>query len=385
MLLDQARARKLLEDRGVDALVAHSPENFFYATTLRTQATFILRSIRGFAVLFSDKNKAPALVITHDAAEYSREFCWIEDQRYTDFEVYVERKAPPKIAAGDTIGALSKALTEKGIAKGRIALEMDSIPLAAYERIRKHLPDASIVDGSGIFQELRETKSVEEVARIRKATEITDKATDRTLEHVRTGVTELELKQVFEKAVLEEGGDLYFLPHVIIGAGKNGAFLSHHVPSSYKCQAGDLILFDLGAVYDGYTTDIAREACVQKVSANDERLYNVLQGAVEDVIASIRPGARPCDLFRQGQDTIRKAGYQDYRRGMIGHGVGITVHEGPSISPSNTKPLQAANVLTVETPYYISGHGGLNYEDIVLVTENDHEILSRAKKGLHIS
>lgn len=385
MLLDPTRVRKLLEQRGVDAIVAHSPENFFYATGLRTQATFILRSIRGFAVLYSDKGKAPALVITHDAAEYSREFCWIEDQRYTDFEVYVKRKIPPNITAGDTIEALIKALTEKDIAKGRIALEMDSIPLATYDRIRKRLPDASIVDGSGIFQELRETKTIEEIARIRKATEITDRATDKTLGHIRAGVTELELKQVFEKAVLEEGGDLYFLPHVIIGAGKNGAFLSHHVPSSYKCQAGDLILFDLGAVYDGYTTDIAREACVQRPSPDDEKLYNVLQSTVEGVIASIRPGARPCDLFRQGQDAIRKAGYPDYKRGMIGHGVGITVHEGPPISPSNSKPLEPGNVLTVETPYYISGHGGLNYEDIVLVTERGHEILSHAKKGLYIS
>lgn len=381
-LIDVERARKLMARRGFDAIIACSPENFYYVSGFQDPYIYVIRSNMAFAVLPRDGE--PVLIVNHAERELARKSSWIKEHVYYESEMYTERKEKIHLASSP-INALKEVLYEKKLRGRVIGIDKSRLLVSQFEELSRVLKVFTLVDCTDFFYELRSVKTKEEAKLIREATRITEKGVKTFLENVREGITELDLKREVELAVIREGGEIHAHHpcHITLGAGKNSA-IATAPPSEYRLKQGDIVRIDLGATYKGYTSDIARVAAIGDPSEKIKKLYNVLREAQQNVINSIKPGVRASELFWIGVNTVKKHGYTKYMRGLIGHGLGLEVHEPPYISPNDNTILQPGMIIAIEIPYYIEEVAGLNIEDVCLVTESGYEILSTLDKELHI-
>jgi len=155
----------------------------------------------------------------------------------------------------------------------------------------------------------------------------------------------------------------------------NGATISHQ-PSDYRIQPGDPAIFDVGAIYEGYTSDLARVGYLGRIEKEGAKLYGVLRGAQEKAIQAMKPGAAISEVFTVAQNHVRESGYPNYTRTNIGHGVGVDFEEEPFIAPESNWKIEKGMTLAVEIPFYSTELGGFNIEDVVYVGEKGVEVLS---------
>jgi Xaa-Pro dipeptidase len=190
---------------------------------------------------------------------------------------------------------------------------------------------------------------------------------------IHEGATELEILNTYKKEVVHQGG---LWCNTKFCAGRvNGATISHQ-PSDYRIRPGDPAIFDVGAIYQGYTTDLARVGYLREAEKEGVELYEVLRKAQEKAIAAMKPGVTISEVFHLAQNTVRESGYPEYTRANIGHGVGIDFEEEPFIAPESTWKIEKGMTLAVEMPFYSAKIGGFNVEDVVHITGKGVEILS---------
>jgi Xaa-Pro dipeptidase len=158
----------------------------------------------------------------------------------------------------------------------------------------------------------------------------------------------------------------------------------HGNPGERKLKAGDIVLFDLGVVLDGYCSDITRTVAYKSISEKQKDIYNTVLKAELASIEASKPGTRIGDLDKVARDIITDAGYGDYFPHRIGHGIGINVHEFPSMSHLNEGILKEGMVYTIEPGIYLPGIGGVRIEDDILVTADGCETLTEFPKELQI-
>lgn len=392
-MIDLDRARQLMAEKTIDVLVASSPENFHYISGFKSP---YLGNIRGmgricFAILPREKDLEPAMItVEREGGAQIDKSTWIKDKRYFYSGSHIEKASEVrehKLEASP-YDALLTVLKERGLQRKTIGIEHNTLLHSQFERLQKLLPEASLEDCSEVLRELRSIKSEEEIDRIRQVTKITELGLKAALDKVRQGVSEFELKQEFEAAAIRAGGDMYYPAHCIISGGINTATGTYN-PSPirpYLLKKGDLVVMDLGALYLGYTSDVTRMAKVGEPAESDKKLYRTLLQAQQKVIENARPGVRPSDLFAMCIDSVREAGYPEYARAGVGHGIGLLVHEYPPlIGPEDHKPLRPGMVFAVEVPYSTAGYGGFSVEDVVLVTRDGHEVLSTSSRELTLA
>ncbi|HWL12694.1 MAG TPA: M24 family metallopeptidase, partial [Ureibacillus sp.] len=158
----------------------------------------------------------------------------------------------------------------------------------------------------------------------------------------------------------------------------------HGTPGERKIQKGDMILFDLGVIYDGYCSDITRTVAFGEVSEAQKEIYNAVRSANENAVAAVKPGVRAMDLDKIARDTITEAGYGEYFTHRLGHGLGISVHEFPSVTGTNDLVLREGMVFTIEPGVYKADVTGVRVEDDVVVTADGVEVLTKFTKELVI-
>lgn len=145
-----------------------------------------------------------------------------------------------------------------------------------------------------------------------------------------------------------------------------------------------MILFDLGVIYDGYCSDITRTVAFGEVTEAQKEIYNTVRQANENAIAAVKPGVRAMDLDKIARDTITEAGYGEYFTHRLGHGLGISVHEFPSVTGTNDMELKEGMVFTIEPGVYKADVTGVRVEDDVVVTADGVEVLTKFTKELII-
>jgi Xaa-Pro aminopeptidase len=168
-----------------------------------------------------------------------------------------------------------------------------------------------------------------------------------------------------------------------VQAGANSA-MPHHEPSSRKLTRGDFVLIDFGAAVDGYKADSTRMAVIGEPSARQREIHNVVLRAHDAAIAAVRPGATTGDVDAAARGVIEAAGYGKQFIHRVGHGLGLEIHEDPSLDPGSTTVLEPGMVFTVEPGVYIPGFGGVRIEDDVVVEGNGARVLTRADRSLHV-
>jgi Xaa-Pro aminopeptidase/Xaa-Pro dipeptidase len=168
---------------------------------------------------------------------------------------------------------------------------------------------------------------------------------------------------------------------LIVASGANGA-MPHASVSNRRLRTGDMVTIDFGAEADGYYCDITRTFCVGRPSPRQREVHALVLKAQEAAIGAIRPGASCRSVDSAARDIIAAAGHSEHFGHATGHGVGLAVHEGPTLSALSKGTLAAGMVVTAEPGVYIPGWGGVRIEDMVLVTERGHTLLTSLSRDL---
>lgn len=226
-------------------------------------------------------------------------------------------------------------------------------------------------------------KDVSEIETIAQAAELTDRVFGELVDFVRVGVTEREIAAEAEYRARKLGGDELAFPPIVASGPR--AALPHATPSNRAIQPGDMITFDLGVRVDGYASDMTRTVAVHYVTDELREVYDLVLRAQITALDAVRPGVNCAELDGISRTIIADAGHTEHFGHSLGHGVGLRVHEAPTLSWRATEDaLEPGMVVTIEPGVYLPGWGGVRIEDLVVVTETGRRVLSQSTKELLI-
>jgi len=219
---------------------------------------------------------------------------------------------------------------------------------------------------------LRMRKEDAEYAILKTNASQADRALLAAWDIMRPGMTEIEVAQVVRETFTEMGAQPLFS---IVGAGQNGAFPHHHTGQT-KLQSGDAVVMDVGASFEGYSSDITRMVLLGDGPEGYRDIHSIVDDAVKAALAAARPGVKACEVDEAARSVITKAGYGEFFFHRTGHGLGTEVHEPPYISASSQTVLDEGMVFSIEPGIYLPGQFGLRLEEIVILRAGGPEILS---------
>ena len=272
---------------------------------------------------------------------------------------------------------LNDAIADFGVTA--LGYEEVYLTVAEFMGFEKKL-NAKLVPYNDKISAFRSVKEEYELARMRKAQDITDKAFAEVLGRIQVGMTEKELCAELIYCLLKNGADgLAFDPIVVSGPNTS---LPHGVPGDRKIQEGDFITMDFGALYAGYCADMTRTVAVGYVTDEMEKVYKTVLQAQLAGLAASKAGVPGKDIDGAARKVIEEAGYGPYFGHGYGHSLGLEIHESPSPSPSNEKGMPAGSVASAEPGIYLPGQFGVRIEDTCIYLENGIEILTKSPKDL---
>ena len=265
----------------------------------------------------------------------------------------------------------------------RIGIEAQRVTVSDYAKYKDMLGGVEVsADGAvdRAITSLRMIKSADEIALMKSAQEIAERAFTHILDFIKPGVTEREVSLELDYFMLRSGAEALSFETIAV-SGVNSS-MPHGVPSDKKIENGDFVTMDYGAVCGGYHSDMTRTVAVGNVSAEQKKVYDTVLKAQLAALEAMHPGVRCADADRAARDVIEAAGYGEFFGHGTGHGVGIEIHEEPRVSPTAVDILETGNVVTDEPGIYLPGQFGVRIEDMVLITENGFENLTKAPKEL---
>ncbi|MBN8580248.1 MAG: aminopeptidase P family protein [Anaerolineae bacterium] len=279
--------------------------------------------------------------------------------------------------------AFRKAVQALGVDGKRIGVEPRQLRLLEFRHVKSGAPEADFPDASDVLADLRLRKDKAEVDAMRVAVKIAQDALEATIPQIKIGMTEREVASELVMQLLKHGSEseMPFAP--IVSAGPNSAN-PHASPTDRKLQAGDLLVVDWGAAYDGYISDLTRTFAVGEVDAECQNIHKIVQEANAAGRAAGKPGAPCANVDKAARDVIEKAGYGKYFTHRTGHGIGMEGHEAPYMRGDNMQILEPGMAYTVEPGIYLTNRNGVRIEDNMVVTENGAESLSDMPREIRV-
>ena len=279
--------------------------------------------------------------------------------------------------------AFRKAGEYLELAGCKIAVEPLHFRFFEYQFIKNAVPGCEIIGAQALFSELRLCKTEEELANMREAAIIAQDALEATLKLVKPGVTERELGSELVAQMLRRGSDPKLPFDPIVGSGPNSAN-PHAEVSDRQLQRGDFLLFDWGARYKGYCSDITRTFVVGEASDKQIEIYNTVLAANRAALAAVRPGVTAGSIDDAGRAVINAKGYGSYFTHRIGHGLGLEEHEEPYMFAGNPVILKPGMCFSDEPGIYLPDWGGVRIEDDITVTADAGRSLTDFSRELRI-
>ena len=265
-------------------------------------------------------------------------------------------------------------LDEKGLNK--IGLEENGISISKYLMLSNHFRVKSVGDK---IVELRSIKDVDEIEKIKLACSITDEILEKVLPQIRVGMSEKELVGLLYNESFKAGADcMSFEP--IIASGWRGS-LPHGRPTNKIIESGELVTIDFGIVIDNYQSDMTRTVGMKNISQELREIYETVRKAQQAAVDLVAPGVEAYRVDSIARNIITNAGYGEYFTHGLGHGIGIG-GDIPMMNSDNKNKLCSNMVLTCEPGIYIPNLGGVRIEDVVLVTQDGGEALTKSDKSL---
>lgn len=264
-----------------------------------------------------------------------------------------------------------------GDGRKKVAFSAARMSHAVVLKLRESI-DGDIISFPDPVAALRSIKDPEEIVKIREAVRLAEESLTVLIEKIKVGISERELALQLEFIMREKGAEKVAFD-LIVAAGENSA-LPHYQPGERTIKEGDLLLFDIGARFGGYCSDMTRVFIVGRASARAQAIYDLVLAANEAGIAAVRAGESGVAVDAAARDLIAQGGHKEHFGHGLGHGVGLEVHEAPRLSPLSDDTLQPGMVVTVEPGVYLPGFGGVRIEDLVVVTEDGCDLLTTLPK-----
>ncbi len=301
------------------------------------------------------------------------------DSRYT-IQAARQTTCKVRIAKGPVVLEVTAAIARLRLR--RIGYEPARMNCEAYQAIDSRLPlKASLVPAGGWIEELRMVKSAGELARIRRSVEVNSRAFEQTVARLKPGVRERDLAAELEHRMRRLGAEKPSFD-TIVAAGEHSA-LPHAEPGAGRIEQG-LVVVDMGAMVDGYASDMTRMMHVGPPSAKVKRMYRAVLEAQLAAIDTVRPGVRTTAVDAAARRVLKGYGLDRAFTHSTGHGLGLEIHEPPRLGRKDKLRLQDGMAITIEPGVYLEGFGGIRIEDTVVVTSRGCEILTPTSKELRV-
>ncbi len=354
------RLRAAFDEHAIDALVVTTLPNIRYLTGFSGSA----------AVLVVTKDLS---VLTTDGRYRTQSAEQLQQSGAAEVEVSVGTGAEQRETARAALD---------GAGAGRIGLEAGNVTWSGQRAWAEVLGGETLVPTSNAVEALRERKDAAEIARMERAAAIADAALFEVLPLMSQGVTEEHFALELDTA-MRRGGAEGTAFDTIVASGENSA-KPHHHPGSRRINGGDPVVVDFGATFEGYRSDMTRTFCVDSEPEGElARIFSVVQTSQAAGAAAVRPGIAVKDVDDVCRRIIADAGWAERFEHGTGHGVGLDIHEAPTVSQLGTAILAPGFVVTVEPGVYVPGHGGVRVEDTLVVTEDGARPLTRFTKDIH--
>lgn len=310
------------------------------------------------------------LFITRDKEYFLTDFRYIaQAKKQTNFEV---------IEIKDSLSQFLKTVVEEEKINN-MGIEEEYVTYSWYQNLSQKV-DISLIKVDDILRDLRIIKDNEEINNIKQAVAISQKSFSDILEFIKPGVTESEIALQLDYSFRKNGAQSNSFD-TIVASGINSA-LPHAEPTDKRIQYGDFIVIDSGCKYNGYCSDMTRTVVVGNPSDEQRKIYNIVLESQKRALEYINALVSGKDVDKVSRDYISINGYGENFGHSLGHGVGLDIHELPTLSPKSETLLMPGMVVTVEPGIYIENFGGVRIEDMVIIKDNGMENLMSLTKEL---
>jgi Xaa-Pro aminopeptidase len=348
------KLRKKLKRAGLDLFLTRNPSNVRY----------LCPSFKGEGTILITKDKTFLFV----------------DSRYTgQAKLEIEGEKGVEIAEmrKPFLKSLLKLFTERGVKS--VAFETEHTTHAFFETLKKNCKGIKLCPTRDWAENLRVVKDDEEISHIRRACNIVDKVLAEVISEIRWGrTTELNLEHEIEYRFKKEGS--MHLPFKPIVVGGHRASFPHAHPTHATLKESEFVIVDCGASYEGYACDLTRTIGKNIMDAEKKATYKLVLKVQEAAISNVKPGVKTSDLCDLAREMFWEKDVSQFFIHGLGHGVGLDIHEAPSLSSHGSVKLKEGMVITIEPGIYIPNKYGVRIEDTVLVTSNGCEVLTRLPK-----
>jgi Xaa-Pro aminopeptidase len=346
------RLARLLKEEGLDALLVSNPVNVTYLTGFSGESSYLLLG-----------RKRTLLVSDFRFTEQIAEECPGLEAHIRPHQQTLQQ-------------ATAEVLNKLGYRS--VGFESGHLTVAGLETLAELAPTIAWKGGADRVEALRVCKDPSEVAQIREAIGMAERAFSMFEAMLRPEDREKDLADNLEMYVRRAGGRCSSFPSIV--AGGERAALPHAPPTDRRVGDAALVLVDWGASGRFYKSDLTRVLAVHKIFPKLEKVYAVVLTAQQQALGAIRPGVQARDVDAEARSVIAQAGFGQFFGHGLGHGLGLEVHEAPAVRANSEAILEAGMVVTVEPGIYLPGWGGVRIEDDVLVTPDGCEVLTHVAK-----
>ncbi|MBM4311271.1 MAG: aminopeptidase P family protein [Deltaproteobacteria bacterium] len=339
--------------KNADAMLVTSPENVRYLCGFSgTEGTLLITRAQGF---------------------------FLTDGRYTT-QARKEVRGFPVVTfkkKWERIGSLAAQIKIT-----RLGYEARHVSVAMLQDIEKHADKCELAPVSAVLDSLRACKNTAEISLLKKAARIAADSLAQVLPLIKPGLREVELAAELDYRMRCNGGQGSAFP-TIVASGERSA-LPHAAPTDKKIRAGDLLTIDYGTLYEGYCSDETCTFVVGKAGVRQKKLYELVRQAHDRAIAALAAGCAARDIDAAARDYLKKNGVGKYFTHGTGHGLGMCVHEFPSVTTASDAVLARGMVVTIEPGIYIPGWGGIRIEDTLAVCKDGCKYITCTGKDLTV-
>ncbi|MDA1475769.1 M24 family metallopeptidase [Bacillus changyiensis] len=352
-----------LKEKDYQLAFIHSKENVFYLTNFYTEPHERLMGV------FVFQDEEPFFVCPQMEASQAKTAGWT-----SDIIGYEDHENPWEL--------ISATLKKRNLQFEKVAVEKETISLLRVDMLRTVTNGADFVSVEDKLNELRVVKDEKEISILREAAKLADYGVEVGANALKLGISEIEVVAKIEYELKKKGIQGMSFSTMVLFGEKSGQ--PHGNPGSRTLNTGDFVLFDLGVIIDGYCSDITRTLVYQQVNQQQKDIYETVLQAELAALQMSKPGVRIGDLDLKARGIIENAGFGEYFPHRLGHGLGISAHEYPSMSHNNNGLLKEGMVYTIEPGIYVPEIGGVRIEDDVLITSDGAETLTRYPKQLTV-
>jgi Xaa-Pro aminopeptidase len=357
--VDVERIQRTVSEGPYDAVVVVSPENVpYYSGFYNMDIRIIPERIH---IVVWPRDGDPAFIVTERRAS-----TLLPGDTFISDVVTYQGEGP------DSMRALADVLTDRGVTSGRIGFEGRNFPAGHYQELMRRLPDLRMEDAFAFLESVRLIKTPAEAELIERLTAWTTAAIDTAFAEAKPGDTERSIAARMQYELLKNGADM--INADVFGAGKrSGSF--HPLPTDTPVENGMIITTDFGGLFDGYLSDVARTAVMGKASDKQHDTYARVSEAKHRIVDYIRPGMLASEIANFGRQAYADVGLE-FKWAIIGHSIGMGIHESPQIYPWVDEPILPGMVMMIELGYHNYPDDSFHLEDLVVITEEGAEYRS---------